>query len=299
MNITNKVILATMLSISFSGQIKTMESPEYVISSSLNQNVADRNYMALINNELYNAARSGKSTKVLELIAIGADVFSRHGENKFPVTAAAISGGTLDSVIHGTIKIGSWSDCQKLHKENRISIPLVKCIGFSLLLGKVAIAKNFLGLGVPQDQQVTVNGYTTTLLCLAACNANVNTEDSYGKIAQKLITANKNVHAVDQHKTTPLMHAASTGNLNLVQKLLNSGADVNAIDEMGVTALIFAVDEGHSAIVQMLLLSGADPMVKDAEGKDALFYAEGIENKDIKCMLQGAINRKKILMQYK
>jgi ankyrin repeat protein len=62
----------------------------------------------------------------------------------------------------------------------------------------------------------------------------------------------------NQHRRTPLHHAAATSRLKLVQLLLDVGANPNAADATGATALTTAVQESADpAMVTALLAAGA------------------------------------------
>lgn len=58
--------------------------------------------------------------------------------------------------------------------------------------------------------------------------------------------------------STPLMGAASEGQLSVVRMLLDKGADVNLVQEDGETALMYAAAGGHLDVVEVLLDAGAD-----------------------------------------
>jgi ankyrin repeat protein len=65
------------------------------------------------------------------------------------------------------------------------------------------------------------------------------------------------------HGSTPLMDAASAGELKAVEALLAKGADVNAQDKFGGTALVYAAREGYTEVVRILIAHGADVNVRD------------------------------------
>lgn len=69
--------------------------------------------------------------------------------------------------------------------------------------------------------------------------------------------------------TTPLMHAAVQGHLEIVKLLLAKGADVNAQTDDG-TALMMAVTWGHAEIVKLLLDAGAQVDARHRLGYSAL-----------------------------
>lgn len=72
---------------------------------------------------------------------------------------------------------------------------------------------------------------------------------------------------------TPLMSAASNGDINAVKRLLNEGADVNAKDSDNWTALTKAARDGHTEIVKFLIEKGADVHAKAYKGYSALMVA--------------------------
>lgn len=53
---------------------------------------------------------------------------------------------------------------------------------------------------------------------------------------------------------TPLMYAASRGNLGIINLLLNSGARVNVVSDSEDNALFFAVRNGHNKVLSTLML---------------------------------------------
>ena len=79
------------------------------------------------------------------------------------------------------------------------------------------------------------------------------------------------VNAAGEGGVTPLMLAASLGQLDMVKALLAAGADVSVRDEREYTALMHGVynpdlDRGFPEVVQVLIAAGADIETK-------MFYA--------------------------
>jgi ankyrin repeat protein len=60
----------------------------------------------------------------------------------------------------------------------------------------------------------------------------------------------------NQHRRTPLHHAAAKNRLRMVQLLLELGADANASDATGATALTTASQEGADPAVISALAAG-------------------------------------------
>ncbi|BAY77232.1 ankyrin [Nostoc linckia NIES-25] len=111
-----------------------------------------------------------------------------------------------------------------------------------------------------------------------------------------------NVNARDQRRKTknrtPLMLAASTGNLEIVNLLLDADADINASDivdanqrqprgiisddyeslivmgfSLSITSLMLAASKGYKNIVQVLVAHQANLQARDCFGRDALCLA--------------------------
>jgi ankyrin repeat protein len=80
------------------------------------------------------------------------------------------------------------------------------------------------------------------------------------KAVRKLLEEGVSPNVRDAGGNTPLMVAASKGNLTIAGMLLGRGADVNAVNNSGETALnsAFAV---HDDVTRLLLASNADPLV--------------------------------------
>ena len=72
------------------------------------------------------------------------------------------------------------------------------------------------------------------------------------------IAAGADVNAVDEHRKTPLHHAAKRGNEQCVLALIRGGANVHAKDGEGHTPLHYAAGEGATECVSALLAADAD-----------------------------------------
>lgn len=84
-----------------------------------------------------------------------------------------------------------------------------------------------------------------------------------------------NINVVDDEKYTPLHHAASKGDLEILQILLNSrhGVNLEARDQFGRTPLQCAVEYGRVRVAQELMDQGADIEAADDEQTASLMRA--------------------------
>lgn len=65
------------------------------------------------------------------------------------------------------------------------------------------------------------------------------------------------VRSVDCRGMTPIIHASSGGNKDVVEVIIEAGADLNQCDQDGVSALYMAAQNGHFEAVKLLLSNGA------------------------------------------
>jgi serine/threonine-protein phosphatase 6 regulatory ankyrin repeat subunit B len=99
----------------------------------------------------------------------------------------------------------------------------------------------------------------------------------------KLLLAQKaDADARSRQQHTPLMGAASAGNLAIVRELIAAGASVNAVDADGKSVLSYAIAPDREgtrtkadtlAVVKVLAAAGANPNTVSADGCPPLLHA--------------------------
>lgn len=103
--------------------------------------------------------------------------------------------------------------------------------------------------------------------------AHICIESGHPACALMMLEMCMEVDARDSEGRTPLMVAASHGQLDVVRAFQQAGADVNACDNQKSTALMYAAMHTHVEVVEFLLESGIDVDVTNSTGKNALAYA--------------------------
>lgn len=104
-----------------------------------------------------------------------------------------------------------------------------------------------------------------------------------------LAKAGGDVNRMSEFQQTPLMAAASTGNIESLRILLKYGAKVNLQfpdKQKGMTALMQAIDNGQLETAEALLQKGASLTLKDAEGRTALDIADSKGDEKMKALLK-------------
>ena len=78
-----------------------------------------------------------------------------------------------------------------------------------------------------------------------------------------------NVNQADNQGETPLMRAASLGQVDVIETLVRQGADIHAKARTGGTALHYAYDGGKAgaASIDVLVKAGADTKALDKDGR--------------------------------
>ena len=92
---------------------------------------------------------------------------------------------------------------------------------------------------------------------------------------------------------TPLMFAASEGNIAIADALLSRGAAVDIQSDSGETALMLAVRQGHMEMVKKLLIEAeANVNLKNNGGKTALTIALENNQRDILHFIESQVSQK-------
>ncbi|KAL9027888.1 MAG: hypothetical protein Q9196_003660 [Gyalolechia fulgens] len=122
-------------------------------------------------------------------------------------------------------------------------------------------------------QIAAYSGHVRIARFLLECGASADATDNYGRSAlhcaaeaemdetlmvELLLDYGANLQAVDWFLRTPLMHAASTGKLDLLQVLVAGGADLQTQDRWCQTALHHAADSGSVSTFRSLLIGASD-----------------------------------------
>ncbi|MCI0565549.1 MAG: ankyrin repeat domain-containing protein [Nitrososphaera sp.] len=103
--------------------------------------------------------------------------------------------------------------------------------------------------------------------------------DSNGTNINSYLVRNSNER--NEFAETPLMQAASEGNIVIVSSLLAKREDVNNKTLDGFTSLMLAAMFGHKEVSQILLSSGANTNIQTKDGVTALMLAARFGHLDI------------------
>jgi len=123
------------------------------------------------------------------------------------------------------------------------------------------------------------------VVCTIGCRAHQTQPPTPAQLRTAIASGNvASVKSLTQHKdlinaatstgVTPLMIAASGGNLEIVKDLVKAGALVEAnTTERKITPLMCAAAFGHRDIAEFLVDNGASATTKDAKDYSVLDYA--------------------------
>jgi ankyrin repeat protein len=100
-----------------------------------------------------------------------------------------------------------------------------------------------------------------------------------GEVLETILKAPRvEINATNRYGLTPLMAAASSGNLASTRILLAHGARVDIQDKQGDSALIVGARQNASEVVKALLDAKANPNLENESRRSAIYYAVQHDN---------------------
>lgn len=215
--------------------------------------------------ELMNAAASGDTKKVIELLDHGLKV-----NVTFPPDESEFSGMTALMVasLHG------YAELVEALIKRGAHVNLKRYVGDTALMfaartDSVETVNALLRAGAdPNAQVISPHAGEITPLNSAINSRSPNRVE----IAKLLIGARAEINPRGEFFASPL--ASAVEDLEMVKLLIASGAEVNQKNFRGATALMIAAGAGTPSVVRYLLEKGADLNARDRDGNNALAYAE-------------------------
>ncbi len=142
--------------------------------------------------------------------------------------------------------------------------------------GNLEAVRNFLRVGISPDVRDD-NGIPVLSLAIREGNQH---------IVHLLIDHGADVNAVSEDRgNSPLMEAATRGDVKAVRALIQAGADPDLKTKYDQTALMLAIGEGHTQVVRDLLDHGAHTDAVDYLGMTAEKYARLFRSDEILSLL--------------
>lgn len=109
----------------------------------------------------------------------------------------------------------------------------------------------------------------------------------------------KNVNKLDENALSMLAGGSGEKFLETARLLVGRGIPLNPQNAQGgATPLIVAASHGNMELVRLLLDKGADPAVKNFEGKNALQVLKGINNAAILADFQKLLDKRLVMAIY-
>lgn len=91
--------------------------------------------------------------------------------------------------------------------------------------------------------------------------------------AARVLLSKVDINAADPSGNTPLILAASSGNVEMIEAVLARGASLEIRGTRGFTPLLAALECDHDGLADLLLDKGSNPRVRDKNGESALIWA--------------------------
>ncbi|MEN8259076.1 MAG: ankyrin repeat domain-containing protein [Pseudomonadota bacterium] len=120
------------------------------------------------------------------------------------------------------------------------------------------LAKLFLENGADPNSRCVCSGIGGDWTPLTYTTRNYSYKHTGKDLIDLLLAGGADANLARKDGRTPLMLAASRGDLQFVQTLLKAGANINARSETGQTVLVYAARSGREDVLAALLSSGAD-----------------------------------------
>lgn len=120
-----------------------------------------------------------------------------------------------------------------------------RCVRFQMSLRKEAVPLNLLPNGTKVELPRSVNDYNATALFSAILKSRV-------PLLESLLKSGINVNVRNSDGMTPLMAAASTGNIEIIRLLLAKGADTSITNNLAETAAAIAARSSHPQAATLL-----------------------------------------------
>ncbi|MDH4227644.1 MAG: ankyrin repeat domain-containing protein [Deltaproteobacteria bacterium] len=221
---------------------------------------------------LIDAARSGNTSMIYALAALGADVNAKDKNGYTPLHHAMNRGD--DEVVKFLIEKGADVNA-KASSDGKTPL---------LIEGSHETVKLLLASGA-DIKAIDKDGNTA-----------MHTAGAYYKdVAEAIIAKGGDVNAKNIYGFTPLHVAARADDGGgVVEVLLSKGAEVNAkAGEDGATPLHLAIESGDAAMVEAIVAAGADVNAVDNDGQTPLHYtaysyADGMKEKVELLVVSGA-----------
>ncbi len=211
------------------------------------------------NQRMIHAALTGDKAELIAAIEAGATT-----QDMNEALRAAASRGHVD-IINYLIEHGAMVDGTTPNNHNT---PLMLAVEYN----QVEAVRVLLNAGANPNP---IDDYGDTAL-LQATRKTTRIAGNNGsiEIAKLLIEKNADTHAVSRSsKTTPLMYAMRSNDIELIRLLLNKGADINEKNLHGETPLMYAAAWVDTPVFTFLLRHDPDVTTQTWRGKTALDYA--------------------------
>jgi ankyrin repeat protein len=125
-----------------------------------------------------------------------------------------------------------------------------RCIRYQMSLRRESVPLNLLPNGSKVEIPRSSNDYGATALFNAILKMRV-------PMVESLLKNGIDINVRNGDGMTPLMAAATTGNMQVIRLILAKGADPHAVNSLGETAAEMASRMGHAEIAQLLKVAKA------------------------------------------